>query len=523
MPDWERYWTRLKSRLRENGGSFSECKIRWNGNYLHCEPFTNSKVSCDPIITKDRNLTVWINITGPRKQEFYNSLADHAVIEEIKQQLHYELSWQPKPEMAHSRIAYYGSPANPEDEADWDRQHEWFVKHLNDLYRVFADRINKLNEMTPAVAKLPPKPVGKFTASEDSVMTKQEPTNIILHGPPGTGKTFATAGKAVELCDGPPDEQQAAGLSPDAFRLKLMKRYRQLVEDKRISFVTFHQSYAYEDFVEGLRPETGSVGEVKEGDDGANSGGFTLKPQPGVFRRIAELASDNLRRSKAAAGGEVSEASGESEQYVLIIDEINRANISKVFGELITLIEPDKRLGELNELKVTLPYSGDEFGVPANLHIIGTMNTADRSIALLDIALRRRFDFEELMPMPFLLKKQVEGIDLEAVLTGLNERIEYLSNRDHQIGHAYFMKCKNMEDLNKVMRTKVIPLLAEYFYENWEKVRQALNEPNDQGHFISRTELKSPKGDETFSSEDRRWRYEVHKDFKPLAYDQLKA
>ncbi|MFW2536964.1 DUF4357 domain-containing protein, partial [Aliarcobacter butzleri] len=198
--------------------------------------------------------------------------------------------------------------------------------------------------------------------------------------------------------------------------------------------------------------------------------------------------------------------------YILIIDEINRGNISKIFGELITLIEDSKRLGKSEQVEITLPYSGEKFGVPQNLYIIGTMNTADRSIAPIDTALRRRFVFEEMAPKSSLLNENIEGVNLQLLLEAINTRIEYLYDREHTIGHAYLIDVETLDDLKFAFKNKIIPLLTEYFYEDWENINLVLNEnrfiiPNNENKsYLSKKIEERIRNKTTYKvSDEKNW------------------
>lgn len=427
-------------------------------------------------------------------------------------------------------------------------------------------------------------PDSKHTNPRREMKAMKMSLNQILYGPPGTGKTYNTINRALEIIDGevPRDRNVAK------------ERFEELSRVGQIEFVTFHQSYGYEEFVEGIKASTldGNISYDVEGgvfkklakkavvnfNDSKKSSEqikseMTIKEKIELFLnesieneikfiktkggefRIKDVLKDNiyiysdssnyndnilvlsieefyqimlveieLRTSKQLARevfgitnqrqkdtyylalyramkefktDEINIQSDVTEKlknYILIIDEINRGNTSKIFGELITLIEPSKRLGAPEEIRLRLPYSGELFGVPSNLYIIGTMNTADRSIALMDTALRRRFEFVEMMPDYGVLEDKVgvvAGVDIAQLLQKINARVEYLYDRDHAIGHAYFMELNadsSLDDLNAVMRNKIIPLLQEYFYDDWEKIRLVLNDG-----FVHKSELSSTK------------------------------
>lgn len=267
--------------------------------------------------------------------------------------------------------------------------------------------------------------------------------NVIFFGPPGTGKTFELQTRLRDAYD--------AGEEYD--------------------FVSFHPNYSYEEFVGGLRPIAAPGGN-----------GIAVVYEKGPFRKLCELAhADSSRR------------------FTLFIDEINRANIAKVFGELITLIEPSKRAKAGSEPNVgdgawiTLPGSaGEQFSVPDNLDIVATMNTADRSVSTMDVALRRRFRFVECPPEPALIDPPTVGaIDLAKLLTRLNDRLEFMLDRNHAIGHATFLSVADLSDLQKRLAERVIPLLQEYFFDDMEKVCLALT-GSDKSSLFFRTRTLNP-------------------------------
>ncbi|MCT7496749.1 McrB family protein [Aliarcobacter cryaerophilus] len=444
--------------------------------------------------------------------------------------------------------------------------------------------------------------------------TQKQALNQILYGSPGTGKTFNTINKAIEIIDS--DFYQQNKYNREA----LKEKFEEYKKAGQIEFITFHQSFSYEEFVEGIKA-------IPAGKDGNENGeDMIYDVVDGIFKKLSKEALANFITSnksnilkkrfkldakslniqadllqeddntyKLLKGSKIRkeavpsfhkynysklrdiflekaifDTSKESDEffilkedyifqslsasssvvlgkmsnglsdwkevlddnlskkenkniknYILIIDEINRGNISKIFGELITLIEPSKRIGANEEIRLKLPYSGDDFGVPSNLYIIGTMNTADRSIALMDTALRRRFHFEEMMPNPSLLEKfEVDGVKIDKLLKKINKRVEYLYDRDHTIGHAYFMSLENLEtkedkkaELENIFRNKIIPLLQEYFYDDWEKVRLVLGDG-----FVEKIEVKSDIFDEELIKdseylEEEKFIYNIKKEF----------
>ncbi len=306
----------------------------------------------------------------------------------------------------------------------------------------------------------PPPPVIPEVLSPLMFLTATEQPdtrNIILYGPPGTGKTWLTNHFATYFLlhyNVSPEKAdqywQVINSNPvlaQSLRDEVRNQAASTATGRNyMKFVTFHQSYAYEEFVEGLKPLPPA--------DATSIVQYAVVP--GAFRRICEETQHDP-----------------THRYLLVIDEINRANIAKVFGELITLIEDDKRQGHQNALNLRLPYSGASFGVPSNLFIVGTMNTADRSIALLDLALRRRFTSLPLYPQYSMLGS-VEGVNFRTLIETLNTTISFLLDPDHQIGHSYFLNIDSVQRLRFVWYNRVIPLLQEYFYNDGDRLQVVL-------------------------------------------------
>lgn len=305
-----------------------------------------------------------------------------------------------------------------------------------DYEKIYANLFKALN--TVQIDNKNPEKEKKTLPKRSQRTVKIHPLNCILYGAPGTGKTYATPEYALAVIN---DTNVDTSEKTEKQRLDVMEKYNKLIQEERIVFTTFHQNYGYEDFIQGLRPDT-------------SQSGISFVNVDGVLKKIADKAIED-----------------QANNYVIIIDEINRANISKVFGELITLIEEDKRWGELNQTSVSLP-SGELFAVPNNLYIIGTMNSSDKSISLIDAALRRRFDFIEQRPNENLIKDD----EVRKIFNLLNTKlVSELDSTDLLIGHSYFIG-KKIEDMDIVFNNKIIPLLYEYFYDNRKKVASILTD-----------------------------------------------
>lgn len=293
---------------------------------------------------------------------------------------------------------------------------------------------------------------GNLLAANEEIMTIISPnpvasgpvdlTPTIIYGPPGTGKTY-----------------------------RLQNDFVSFFAPENVVFATFHQSFAYEDFVQGLKPV------LDEAED--NDVRYVI--EHGVFYRICDVAARlagyhslayAIRDDKESRKKVFDEAIADNKIALLCIDEINRGNVAAIFGDLISLIEPSKRLGGGDELILTLPYSKMPFGVPANLAIVGTMNTADRSIQLLDSALRRRFRFVEMLPDYEAIAHELSRDALRAI----NKRIRAILGKDAQLGHSHFIGIDSSVGALRVIADRLVPQLEEYFYNDVDKVRFVLND-----------------------------------------------
>jgi hypothetical protein len=424
-----------------------------------------------------------------------------------------------------------------------------FESVISDLVELFNKTCEKVILQLPGQYNRGT-PLEILLNEDNKPIMRTHPKNLILFGPPGTGKTYSTIVKAIKIANPAFEIPETDDFLND--RKEIKREYERLVDENKILFTTFHQSYSYEDFIEGIKPlppdnaedpiqydiqkgvfklaceyaeanvkiDTNNFTEAYSNliDHISEVGDLEIYTPNGTSFFVSLNSRDNLNllttNNKNKQGVLTKEqlfevAIGNKVKYwygykkgivdllisnynliitpindkikgnvVIIIDEINRGNVSQIFGELITLIEEDKRAGEIEELSTLLPYSKILFKVPSNLYIIGTMNTADRSIEALDTALRRRFSFEELPPNYELLENEVGGIKLKNILVVINKRVEILLDRDHVIGHSYFIKIKDndIKALRNAFKDKIIPLLQEYFFGDYGKIALVLGE-----------------------------------------------
>lgn len=322
--------------------------------------------------------------------------------------------------------------------------------------------------------------------------------NIIKYGPPGTGKTYSLVNDIKSLFQLNQQQEENAGEIKSIADLKNKL-------GNQIEFLTFHQSYSYEDFIEGIKAE---ITEAQQVNYAVKNGVFKKisrraylhklikqQNQPAITditAQLLDLYAENTDQELAikaknepnglaqiiknliTEADKKAPATDQTPKYVLCIDEINRGNLSRIFGELITCIEKSKRQGSDETIPVTLPYSGDQFVVPDNLYIIGTMNTADRSLVKLDNAMRRRFTFELIKPDPMLLNENVGDVPLRNFFININGKIKNKLGPDFELGHAYFMNIDNEEAFGVVIKNNIIPLLNEYFFNNRDSILEIL-------------------------------------------------